>query len=569
MSSKHKKKASGGLISLCMIVKDEAASLPRCLQSVQGIVDQIVVVDTGSSDNSVAIAKRYGAEVVHARWTNDFAAARNTGLARAAGEWVLFLDADEELDAGTGGQLRMLARERAITGYFLNIWNYMGDSGSDGATINPVLRMFRNDRRYRFEGRIHEQIAGPITRHTPDARFHLSDVIIHHYGYKREVVIAKNKLERNRELLERAVVEEPENRFHWYNLGVEYFRGRALEDALRAFRQARDGIDYASISYAHLLVKHEVQCLQALRRWQDSLALAEEGLAWYADYPDLWHAKGIGLAALGKRRKAAEAFAAAIHIGKAPAIYHTEDGMGSYQSAYWLGSMHEAELDFETAAHWYAEAVRFRSSLLAPLYRLCHMMRIGGDEERLAEFVEQRFTLDSPQASLKLADVMRRSGCYKALRIWLTRRLADAEATERAMLQPWLSVAEDCEALACGSSDDDGGLSTGAAGSLGQALAWLGMAEQSPFPDVALEWLPLLIRSGIAEGPVRDVAGALLDLRPDGEGPSSGAAGVRYAAHALCALADGHLAEVQKTADYTRAAQEMRLLLPAQGEGDR
>ncbi|WP_164545416.1 glycosyltransferase family 2 protein [Paenibacillus albus] len=566
MSSK-KKKAS--LISLCMIVKDEAASLPRCLQSVQDVVDQIVVVDTGSTDDTVAIAKRFGATVVRAQWTNDFAAARNRGLAFASGEWILFLDADEELDAGTGVQLRQLAQQREITGYFLNIWNYMGESGSEGATINPVLRMFRNDKRYRFEGRIHEQIAGPITHHTPTARFHLSDAIIHHYGYKREIVLAKNKLERNRELLERAVLEEPDNRFHWYNLGVEYFRGRAVEDALRAFRQARDGIDYAAVSYAHLLVKHEVQCLQAMRRWQESLALTEEGLTWYADYPDLWHAKGVCLAALGQRRKAAEAFAAAIHIGRAPAIFHTEDGMGSYQSAYWLGSMHEAELDYETAAHWYAEAVRFRGSLLAPLYRLCHMMRICGSEEQLAQFVEDRFIVDSPAAAVKLADVMRRSGCYIALRLWISRRLAGGSAEEHALLLPWMELAENCAALIGGRRD-----LTAAEGSLGQAAEWLGSPEQSLFPEVAVEWLPLFIRSGTGGSRVKDVVGALLDGRPDGEssgiGSSNAAAiGVRYAARALCALADGRLAEVQQVGGFTQAAQEMRLLLPAQGEGDR
>ncbi|NBD25326.1 glycosyltransferase [Paenibacillus glycinis] len=438
--------ANTKLITLCMIVKNEIRDLPRCLRSVKGVVDQIVVVDTGSTDGTVEAARSFGAAVLRSEWNGDFAGARNKGLVHAEGEWILFLDADEELDAGTRDQLRTMALHREITGFFLNVWNYSGDGG-EGATINPVLRMFRNDRRYRFEGRIHEQIAAPIMRHTPEARFHLSDVIVHHYGYRREVVAAKDKVNRNRTLLEQAIREEPGNRFNYYNLGVEHFRAGEVEEALAAFRKAREGIDYAAVSYAHLLVKHETSCLQVLRRWEEALESAEAGLAWYAEYPDLWHAKGVSLAALGRRRQAAGAFASAIAIGRAPALYHTEDGMGTYQSAYWLGMMHEAEMDADTAAHWYAEAVRYRGSLLAPLYRLCRMMNVSARPEALAGFIGSRFALESPEAAEKLAGILLDCGCYEALSLWLEERLRQAGDGERAKLRPWLELADACARL--------------------------------------------------------------------------------------------------------------------------
>ncbi|SDX95575.1 glycosyltransferase [Paenibacillus sp. CF384] len=582
--SKPDKSIAKPLITLCMIVKDEARDLPRCLQSVQGIVDQLIIVDTGSKDATVAIARKYGAIVVRSEWTGDFAAARNKGLARANGEWVLFLDADEELDEATGMQLRLLAQEPEITAYFLNIWNYMSDGRSEGATINPVLRMFRNDPRYRFEGRIHEQIAGPITQHTPQARFHLSDVIIHHYGYKREVVAAKNKLQRNRTLLEQAIKEDPDNRFHWYNLGVEYFRGGEVEEAVGAFRRAREGINYASVSYAHLLVKHEVHGLQALRRWQEALALLEESLVWYSDYPDLWHAKGVSLAVVGRWRRAAEAFAAAIHIGRAPAIYHTEDGMGTYQSAYWLGSMHEAELDYETAAHWYAEAVRYRGSLLLPLQRLCHMMRIAGSPEQLAAFASERFTVDSPQAAVKLAGIMLNNGCYGATQLWLDNRLSLAAASdeERAALLPWKTLAAACvrmeEGLGPEETTDAGGQTL--VTELAAAASWLGGAEDQRYPAGAVHWLPLLLRSSEtmrekssvqAEGAiekVRAVIGQYLDLKPPAAFDGSGSEkGIRASVQALCGLADYHLSRLQHDASMLKqAAASIRLLLPAGSE---
>src|SRR5271156_3302650 len=93
-------------ISLCMIVRDEAAMLPGCLESVRGAVDEMIVVDTGSRDATIRVAEGAGAWVLPFEWIDDFAAARNHGIARATGEWVLVLDADERLAPGAPEGLR-------------------------------------------------------------------------------------------------------------------------------------------------------------------------------------------------------------------------------------------------------------------------------------------------------------------------------------------------------------------------------------------------------------------------------------------------------------------------------
>ena len=105
-------------ISLCMIVKDEQEWLAQCLESVQGAVDEIIVVDTGSSDRSNDIARQYGARIVPYVWCDDFAAARNAGLEQATGEWILFLDADEALDAEARKQLRSWTAASTCDGLF-------------------------------------------------------------------------------------------------------------------------------------------------------------------------------------------------------------------------------------------------------------------------------------------------------------------------------------------------------------------------------------------------------------------------------------------------------------------
>ncbi|MCG7383846.1 glycosyltransferase [Paenibacillus sp. ACRRY] len=400
-------------ISLCMIVKDEEEWLTQCLESVQGAVDEIIVVDTGSSDRSDDIARQYGARIVPYVWRDDFAAARNAGLEQATGEWILFLDADEALDSAAREQLRSWTAASTCDGLFLNIHNYTG-TGQQGATVNPVLRLFRNAPEHRFEGRIHEQIAGAICRKNPDAAFHVTDMMIHHFGYQTAVVERKDKVNRNLKLLEQAVEEEPEQSFHHYNLGVEYLRVGEAERALQTFRVAKAGIDPLVTSYAHLLFKYEVRCLQHLNRWQEALDHIEEALVLFPDYTDLLHNRGVCQEALGHTDQAEHSLREAIQLGPPPPVYHTEEGMGTYQTWYALGRLLEGRADLEGAVNAYVEAVRAKSSLLPPLYRIFRIMRVSGQQAVIPALITNRFALSSEEATHKIIGILEQSRCYDA-----------------------------------------------------------------------------------------------------------------------------------------------------------
>jgi tetratricopeptide (TPR) repeat protein len=148
-------------ISLCMIVKDEERTLARCLDSVQDLVGQIVVVDTGSADQTRRIAASYGAEVSSFDFTFvDFAAARNHALAGARGRWILVLDADEALFPADVPLIRDLAAGDANAGYYFRRLN--GRVGTDGETTDHVVRLFPNRPDYRYKGRVHETVDGAI-----------------------------------------------------------------------------------------------------------------------------------------------------------------------------------------------------------------------------------------------------------------------------------------------------------------------------------------------------------------------------------------------------------------------
>jgi glycosyltransferase involved in cell wall biosynthesis len=148
-------------LSLCMIVKNEERNLARCLDSVQGLAGELIVVDTGSTDDTPRIAARYGAEVIPFDFTIvDFAAARNHALARAHGRWILMLDADETLDHASAPTIERLIAGNENAGYFLERYNHSSDSQKP--FTDHVVRLFPNRPNYRYRGRVHETIDASI-----------------------------------------------------------------------------------------------------------------------------------------------------------------------------------------------------------------------------------------------------------------------------------------------------------------------------------------------------------------------------------------------------------------------
>ncbi|MFM7535211.1 MAG: glycosyltransferase [Acidimicrobiales bacterium] len=199
-------------VSLVMIVRDEQRCLARCLDSVAGVVDELVVVDTGSTDDTVTIARAAGARVLHEPWHDDFAAARNVGLAAATGEWILHLDADEELDADSRPRLRdALRRAGAAAAVRLTIRNLLPDDELQAFVDAPNVRLFRNRPAHRYEGRVHEQILEPVLRaggrvvDAPGLR------IVHH-GYRTDRVQGgQSRTARNLRLLGLAALDHPDD----------------------------------------------------------------------------------------------------------------------------------------------------------------------------------------------------------------------------------------------------------------------------------------------------------------------------------------------------------------------
>jgi len=186
-----------GTLTLSMIVKNEEKYLKDCLESVKGVVDEIVIVDTGSTDRTIEIAKEYKAKIYHFDWINDFSAARNYALQYSSGEWILYLDADERLDPNSIREVKRLISGVAKIGYYCTVKSI--DSENDSEHAIRYVRLFKNSKEIKFTGKVHEQIVPSLIENKYE--IHHSSVLINHVGYDVSRSEKEAKAKRNLELL--------------------------------------------------------------------------------------------------------------------------------------------------------------------------------------------------------------------------------------------------------------------------------------------------------------------------------------------------------------------------------
>lgn len=217
-------------ISLCMIVKDEADNLPGCLESAQDFVDEIIVLDTGSQDESIAIAQSFGAQVKTAAWSQDFAAARNQAIAPATHDWILVLDADERLTPAGQALLQQIQRGSEIAGQPLevlvaiNLLRY--EVNAEQSPYSEVSRLFRNRPELRFERPYHETIDDSVNRlRQAESHWQVAlwpQVAMTHTGYEADAIAQRNKFTRAQTIMERYLAEHPDDAYICNKLGALY-----------------------------------------------------------------------------------------------------------------------------------------------------------------------------------------------------------------------------------------------------------------------------------------------------------------------------------------------------------
>jgi len=290
-----------GLVAAALIVRDEARHLPDCLTSLRDVVDDIVVVDTGSVDDSPAIAAAHGARVFHRPWDDDFAAARNAALDRCESEWILYIDADERLDPVPRATVEALLAGVPEVAFrlLLRPWT--------GATPYREYRLWRNDPRIRFEGVIHEKVV-PAIHAVADADHRpigVCDLLLTHVGYEGDQT---RKHHRNLPLLRRQVRVEPGNVFNWHHLarvlaglGRHRQSERVLRHAIEVTRAKSVTDPNGVLAYSDLIaIRHE--------RGEDVTELLAEARGMYPHNCLLLWQEARALTAAGRHDEAIAAF---------------------------------------------------------------------------------------------------------------------------------------------------------------------------------------------------------------------------------------------------------------------
>ncbi len=423
-------------LGLCMIVKDEEEMLGKCLESVAPAVDEIIIVDTGSTDRTIEIAKSHGAKVIEHAWTGSFAEARNTSFKHATTDWIIYLDADEVLVADDVERLRSFTGKTWREAFYLALTSFTGEAGDAGAVTNSVLRVFRNRPDYRFEGRLHEQIAHTLPVYA-QGRIEQSSVRVDHYGYLGAVRDAKEKSRRNLELLKAQQAESAPSAFLHFNLGTEYAAIGDHSSALPEFQSAWNLVQAAGEEgndYVPALVQRLVTALRACGRANDAIAQARDGLQRFPGFTDLVFAQGQAALALGREDEAIDYWERCIEMGDAPARYGAAVGAGTHRPRIALAELYTGRGMLGEARELLDWCVSQHPDVIGVIDPYATvLLRSGIAPDQVSTQIEARLSKENltPAARFVLAGVLYRNGA-----------MAAAEAQYRAVLESRPSSAQ-------------------------------------------------------------------------------------------------------------------------------
>ncbi len=358
-------------ISLCMIARNEEKDLPRCLERVKDHVDEIVLVDTGSTDRTVEIAKDYGARILHRAWDDDFSAPRNLALAEAKGDWILVLDADEVVAEASLPLIRDLCKLECASGYHMRFFNDHESGRSHGITM---VRLFRNLPGIHYENAIHEQVIPSLMKRAEAMNLLLlgSRIEVMHYGYSDEQMTSKGKVQRNLALFEKQLEREPEDVYTLYKYG-DFLRQieAPCEEILAVFRRGLDLMlvrpprDARELPYAGEVCALLALELAKLGQHVEADRIVRTGLSRFMPTPNLHYiAAGLALQ-LGRHEEALAHYRCCLDFRGRSLVVPVQEGSDS-----WIAFAGMGECWFKKGEWDRAEALFRRSVRLAPQWEV-------------------------------------------------------------------------------------------------------------------------------------------------------------------------------------------------------
>ena len=394
-------------LSLCMIVKNEENTLARCLESVKDIVDEIIMVDTGSTDGTIDIAKKYESKIFFYKWDNSFANARNYSLSKASKDWILIMDADDELvNEDKDKVIDLITNENnKLNAYFGETLSYSGDLKDYNIYSNLNIRFIKNGKGYKFVGDIHEQIIPGSEDAKKQVFLGIADIRFYHYGYLNETVIKKNKRKRNMDIIEKILKDNPNNTFMLYNMGVEYSAKGEYPEALKYLKQAYNNFNPA-LGFGSKLILKMISCYEVLEQFDDCLNLIEDGQKYYPTCTEYEFFKANIFLKEKKYLSAIESAKKCLSMGESPILLREVSGVATYKSYYLLGTIAFTIGDYDDAYNYFDKALKLNSKLTDAIFKISEIMAIKNiDINDMQETLESYFDNINEETTLLLSKV--------------------------------------------------------------------------------------------------------------------------------------------------------------------
>lgn len=394
-------------VSLCMIVKNEEESLPRCLNSVRDFVDEMIIVDTGSTDKTVEIAKCFGAKTYYFAWNDNFSDARNYSLSKATKDWILIMDADDEFEREDKWKLLNIT-ENKIAGtnaYCGRTICYSGEVPDNNSIImNMNIRLIKNHRGYKFEGSIHEQIVlTPEELKNPYAMVAV-DIRFYHYGYLISVIAAKDKHKRNITLIEKELKAKPQNPFMLFNMGNEYYAMHDYKKALDYYMQSYQFFD-PKPGFSSMLLIRIIMCHEAMGTGNEIFKYVKLGLQHYPHFTDFEFLKGDELLRQKKILQAISAYKKCLTMGEPSLNMNNMAGVGTYKPHYTLSTIYTAIGEYGKAILHCGKALKSNRTFRAAYAEMIDLLKLKGQSATAIKNKLKKYLEPNGNSCLMLSDL--------------------------------------------------------------------------------------------------------------------------------------------------------------------
>lgn len=373
------------LLSVCMIIKNEEKVLERCLNSIKGIADEIIIVDTGSHDQSKEIALLYTDKLYEFEWVDDFSKARNYASSKASGQWILIMDADEYVDRDSFEEFKknMSSNPPPNDINAVQIINFLGENAKSTA-LNRHTRLYKNNGLIEYYRPIHEILR--YKEGVNESGFGLVDLKIYHSGYMNETVEEKQKTERNLPIL---LGLEKKTGIDYFYIGNEYKKLGEMKKAIQYYQAAYKNRESVGADYITKLLVFLIDALYREKRHEDALEIIKGCEEAYPNIVDYKYYKGLIFYTQKEYSKAKSIFEYILANQSNLIVDHSQEHKELSPLVH-LANIYELENELHKAVEYYARAASLSQHNDALWEKLLYLLGKHSTLEELTQFINDR-----------------------------------------------------------------------------------------------------------------------------------------------------------------------------------